>query len=250
MSKRKNKAFPATDNGFNTAFVALMNHLAIPDVGSSAPTTPTWQRLGIPATTVYDVLVAMLGNDTTPNTWLSVYPLQANKPTRSGILKTQKNTLKKNGLAIIRPLRMNLKGQNELTPGLLTEADRQFFYIPIPDPKTPANLHLAEQMPLLSMHAIKHLSHTIDAHNPDTPESAGLPYGVVFVWLKRYMGTTAPTDLSQFSHYTFSGSFRTISTFLATQAKQDVWYTACYIGTTGAMSAFSPFLHTTVSQSA
>jgi len=48
----------------------------------------------------------------------------------------------------------------------------------------------------------------------------------------------------------FSGKFRNISSFLATQAKSDVWYTACYISSTGEIGGFSPFLHSTVAQTA
>jgi hypothetical protein len=90
----------------------------------------------------------------------------------------------------------------------------------------------------------------LDAHDAATPDSPTLPEGVQFIWLLRYVGTTAPTDWTQFSHLMFSGKFRNISTFLATQAKQDVWYTAAYISTTGVLGQFSPFLHSNVAQTA
>ena len=252
MSKAKKKPenFPTKDDLFDAGVRALMAHLAIADPDSGS-TTVTWTRLGIPAT-VYNALVALFGTTTTSNTWLYVYPLEKNKATRTGTLTTQKRTLKKKMLAIIHSQRTILKATEKATPGTLTPTDAKVFFIPEPNPRTNSaeSFRIADAAPVLRMYTVKHLEHVIDAHNPETPDSKGLPDGVVFIWLLVYVGTTAPTAWTQFSHLKFCTKFRNVSNFLAAQAKSDVWYTACYIGESGEMSNFSPFLHSTIAQTA
>jgi hypothetical protein len=146
----------------------------------------------------------------------------------------------------------DIKTTEKATPGTLTPTDKTAFFIPDPNPRTNSiiSFRIADAAPVLSLHTVKHLEHVVDAHNPETPESKGLPDGVVFVWLLVYVGTAAPTAWTQFSHLKFCTKFRNVSNFLAAQAKSDVWYTACYIGESGEMSNFSPFLHSTIAQTA
>ncbi len=252
MSKAKTKPenFPTKDDLFDAGVRALMAHLGVADPDSGS-TTITWTRLNIPAT-VYNTLVALFGTTTTTNTWLYVYPLEKNKATRTGTLTTQKRTIKKKILTIIHSQRTILKATEKATPGTLTPTDKTAFFIPEPNPRTNSleTFRIAASVPLLSLSSVKHLEHFIDATDPSTPKSTALPDGVTFIWLLRYVGTTAPTDWTQFSHLRFSGKFRNISSFLATQAKSDVWYTACYISNTGEIGDFSPFLHATIAQTA
>lgn len=247
MSKRKNNGFPASDEAYNIAFRALMNHLEVPDLDSNQPTSPTWQRLGLDNITQYTPLTNNLGNATTPNTWLSVQPVQANKATRNATLRSEKNTLKKSGLHIIRPLRLTLKAQEKLTPGFLTSADKLCFHIPEPNPRTIINLHARSLVPSLSIALIQYLLHIVDAHNPQTHTSNSLPEGVIFVELLRYIGTVPPTDESQFTRILLNGKFRSISQFKEADQKQDAWYAARYIGTTGEIGELSPFVHAGIS---
>jgi len=248
--KKKSITFPTKDELFNAAIIALMNHLAVADPDSGS-TTITWTRLNIPSA-VYNALLALYGSTTTVNTWLYVYPLEKNKATRTDTLVTQKDTLKKKILAIIRSQRTILKATEKVTPSTLTPTDAKVFFIPEANPRTNSteSFRIADAAPLLSMHLVKHLEHVVDVHDPEAPKSTGLPEGVVFIWLMIYVGTVAPTAWTQFSHLKFCTKFRNISNFLAAQAKSDVWYTACYIGESGDMSNFSPFLHSTVAQTA
>ncbi|MHB8260026.1 MAG: hypothetical protein ACYDCN_06325 [Bacteroidia bacterium] len=256
MAKRKKSInFPIKDELFNVALIALMYHLGIIDPDAIVPTggTPliSWIRLNItPAK--YNALLALFGTATTPNTWLLVYPLEKNHSTRTGTLTTQKKALKKKILAIIHPERTILKATEKSTPGTLTPSDATLFFIPEANPRTNSAemFRIADAAPLLKMHLVKHLEHVVDANDPESPKSTALPAGVVFIWLLIYVGTVAPTDWSQFKHLKFCTKFRNISNFLAAQAKQDVWYTACFIGESGAMSNFSPFLHSTIAQTA
>lgn len=256
MAKRKKSInFPIKDELFNVALIALMYHLGIIDPDAIVPTggTPviSWIRLGI-TPTKYNALLALFGTSTTVNTWLFVYPLQKNKSTRTGTLTTQKDTIKKKILAIIHPERTILKATEKATPGTLTPNDAKLFFIPEPNPHTnsAASFRIADAAPVLRMHLVKHLEHVVDANDPETPKSTALPAGVVFIWLLVYIGTVAPTDWSQFKHLKFCTKFRNISNFLAAQATQHVWYTACFIGEGGEMSNFSPFLHSTIAQTA
>jgi hypothetical protein len=251
MAKRKKSInFPSSAGKFDIAFRALMIHLGLADP-SSGSTSISWTRLGISGAQ-YNALLAILGNAITANTWLFVRPLQENKATRNATLRGQEKALIKAALLIIRPLRTTLKAANKLTPGFLTAGDAQSFFIPEPNPHTNsvATFRITAPVPLLTMHSVKHLEHFIDARDAATPESNAMPEGVMFVWLKRYIGIAAPTDESQFTHLMFSGKFRNISTFLATHAKQDVWYTAAFICITGELGQFSPFLHSNVAQTA
>ncbi len=248
--KKKAETFPTKDELFDAGGKALLAHLAVADPDSGS-TTVTWTRLNIPAP-IYNMLVALFGTTTTSNTWLYVYPLEKNKATRTGTLTTQKKALKKKILAIIRSQRTILKATEKATPGTLTPTDKTAFFIPEPNPRTNSleSFRIADAAPLLSLHSVKHLEHVVDAHDPEAPKSAGLPEGVTFIWLLVYVGTTAPTAWTQFSHLKFCTKFRNVSNFLATQAKSDVWYTACYISESGDMSNFSPFLHSTIAQTA
>jgi hypothetical protein len=251
MTKRKKSiSFPSSAGKFDIAFRALMIHLGIADP-SSGSTTISWTRLGI-TSTVYNALLAILGNATTANTWLFVRPLQENKATRNATLRGQEKALIIAAMLLIRPLRLSLKSANKLTPGFLTAGDAQCFFIPEPNPRTSSveAFRIAAPVPLLTLHSVKHLEHMVDIRDAASPESNALPEGVVFIWLLRYVGTTAPTEWTQFTHLLFSGKFRNISTFLAAQAKQDVWYTAAYISVTGELGQFSPFLHSNVAQTA
>ena len=255
--KPKAETFPTKDELFNTGVIGLMAHLGVIDPEAVVPTggtaVVTYTRLGIPST-IYNALLALFGSATTPvlNTWLYVYPLEKNKATRTGTLSTQKKALKKKILTIIRLQRTILKTLDKATPGTLTSNDKTSFFIPVPNPRTNStnSFRVADAAPLLSMHQVKHLEHVVDAHDPEAPDSKGLPDNAVFIWLLVYVGTTAPTSWTQFSHLKFCTKFRNISNFLATQTKSDVWYTACFIGTSGEMSNFSPFLHSTIAQTA
>lgn len=246
MSKRKNKAFPATDELYDVAFRGLMNHLALPDPDSSQPTIDTWTRLGLDNNTQYTPLTTNLGTDTTPNSWLSVFPKQTNHATRTATLRLEKNTLKKNGLAIIRPLRTILKAKEKATPGFLTASDKLYFFIPDKNPKTTISLRDRSLVPELSIVDNKYLLHVVDALNPQTPNSNGLPEGVIFVELLRYIGTEAPTDESQFTRILLNGKFRSQSHFKTDHEKQVAWYAARYIGTTGEIGALSPYTHAVI----
>lgn len=247
MSKRKNNRFPASDEKYDIAFRGLLNHLQVPDLDSSQPTIPTWQRLGLDNITQYTPLTNNLGTDTTSNTWLHVYPLQASHSTRNATFRSEKNTLKKNGLHIIRPLRLALKAQEKLTPDFLTASDKEYFYIPEPNPRTIISLRDRGLVPALSISLIRYLLHIVDANNPDTPTSNGLPEGVIFVELLRYIGTVPPTDESQFTRILLNGKFRSQSHFQHADQKQEAWYAARYIGTTGEIGELSPFLSAVIS---
>ena len=249
MSKRsKSEQFPATDDKFNSAFPNLVNHLTNPDPTSSAPTVATYTRLGLNTTTQYNPLLAALGNATTSNTWLYVYPLVKQKATRTGTLVTTKNTLRKKALAIIRLLRKEMKILEETTPGTLTAADKQFLFIPDPNPRTSsaATLRSTNPVPELNIHTIKHLEHHLDSRDPSTAESRGLPEGIYFIWIKRYIGTTPPTDQSQFTHLLFSGKFNHVSSLPSANVNQTAWYTAAYISTIGEVGDWSPFVSATI----
>ena len=252
MTKRKKSLeFPSTDTKFDSAFTQLMAHLAIPDPNSSAPTQNTDLRLGLNATTQYNPLLAFFGTATTPNTWLYVYPLEKHKATRNGTLTSQKNTLKKAALAIIRPLRISLKAENKTTTGFLSDGDKQYFFIALPTPRTLSaeTLRSSNPVPVLSMHSVKHLEHFVDAHDSASSKSTALPEGIYFIWIKRYLGTVAPTTDSQFTHLLFSGKFRNLSNnFPTANLNQTAWYTAAYISTTGAVGDWSPFVSGTITQ--
>ncbi|MHB8260561.1 MAG: hypothetical protein ACYDCN_02735 [Bacteroidia bacterium] len=239
--KAKAINFPTANAKFNTAIIQLMGHLAVPDATSSAPTINTWIRLGIDATTVYNVLLALFCTTTTPNTWLFVHPLAANKATRTGTLTGQQKTIKKKMLALVHGQRLVEKNIEKVAPGTLTEMDKQCFFIPEANPRTSSanTLRLAHPIPVLSISHIAYLLHIIDFRDPAEPESKGLPQGCILLQIKRYIGTVAPTDPSQYSDLLFSGKFRNPSTFVPANAKQSAWYIGRYIGPTGTISEWS-----------
>ncbi|HEX7415527.1 MAG TPA: hypothetical protein VF411_15915 [Bacteroidia bacterium] len=246
--KKKSMSFPATDVKFDLAFKALMVHLGLADPDSGS-TTVTWTRLGLDATTVYNVLVALLGTSTTVNTWLYVYPLEKNKATHTTTLKDQKNALKKKILAIVRAQRIIVKDKDHATPGFLTATDKQCFFISAEaNPRTSsiATFRTAHPVPVLSIQLIKHLLHVVDGRDPETPKSTSLPAGMYFIQLKRFIGTVAPTDVRQYDDLVFSGKFRNSSHFTAANEKQTAWYIGRYISTTGDVGDWSAPITATI----
>jgi hypothetical protein len=244
-AKKKPLEFPDTDKAYNVAFKALMAHLAIPDPDSTTPLVNTWTRLNIDATTIYNPLVANLGTATTNNTWLHVFPLQENKITRNATTKLQKNTLKKDGLSIIRSERKILKEQDRLTPGFLTANDKLVWFIPEVNvaTNTAATLRTSFPIPVLSVFKRMHLQHIIDMHDSENPTSRALPDGIILIEIFRYIGTVAPTDPSQFTHLLFSTTFRNLTSYLVSQVKQDAWYTARFIGSQGEEGALAIWIN-------
>jgi hypothetical protein len=239
--KKKSLSFPESDDKFDAAWKQLMAHLGIPDPTSSSPAVVSWTRLGMDNVSEYTPLVNLLGTPTAVNSWEYVYPLEKAKGTHTDALKLQKNTIKADALVIIHAVRLILKEKNKTTKGFLTANDMTFWYIPNPNPITPSMdaVRTSHPIPALSIHETKSRQHTVDAHNPETPKSTGLPEGMQFIWLKRFIGATPPADPDQYQHVMFSGKFRNVSTFLATYQKQTVWYIACYISSTGETGEFS-----------
>jgi hypothetical protein len=244
----KSLAFPVKDALFDAAFKALMADLAVPDPQSSSPLVVTYTRLGVNTGTIYNPLVAMLGTPTTANSWEEAYTAEKVKGTTDETLTLQKNTIKKNALKLIRAERIILKELEKVNPGTLTAQDKKVWYIAEPNPITPVMdlMRTAHPVPNLSIHETKSLQHTLDAVNPESPKSKSLPAGIQFLWLKRFIGATAPTDPDLYSHVMFSGKFRCVSNFGMTYKRQPVWYIACYISTTGVVGNFCDPLNGTV----
>ena len=76
-----------------------------------------------------------------------------------------------------------------------------FWFIPKPDAITPSldALRTTHPRPMISIHEMKSMQHTVDAHDPESPKSIALPEGMQFIWLKRFIGATprpTPTCIS------------------------------------------------------
>ncbi len=238
----KSLAFPVKDALFDAAFKNLMANLAVPDTTSSTPAVDTYVRLGVNTTTIYNPLLALLGTPTTANSWEDVYTAEKAKGTTDETLTLQKNTIKKNALKLIRAERIILKELEKVNSGTLTAADKKAWYISEPNPLTPSldAVHTQQAVPSLMISGIKPLQHTIESVNPGSPKSKGMPKGMKFIEIARFIGTTAPTDPSQYTHLLFSGKWRNHSIFtVSTQQRQTAWYIARYIGTTGWEGAWS-----------
>ena len=243
-AKKTEKAleFPVKDALYDSAFHQLMANLAIGDSQSSAPGTLTYVRLGINVATIYTPLVNLLGTPTTANCWASVYPAEKASGTHTGPLTTQKKTIKKNALKLIRAERIILKELEKVSPGTLTALDKKVWYIGESNAITPSMDAVRTQhpMPALTIHE------TLDTVNPESPKSKGMPEGMQFIWIKRFIGAVAPTDPDLYGHVIFSGRFRNLSDFSATYRRQPVWYIAAYISTTGVVGKFCDPVNGTV----
>ena len=237
----KSLSFPVKDALFDSAFKALMANLAVPDPQSSSPAVDTYVRLGVNTTTIYNPLLALLGTPTTANSWEEAYAAEKAKATTNESLTLQKKTIKKNALKLIRAERIILKELEKVNPGTLTAQDKKVWYIAEPNPLTPSldAVHTQQAVPSLKISVIKPLQHTIDAINPGSPKSKSMPAGMKFIEIARFVGTTAPTDPSQYTHLAFSGKFRNVSNFVSTSLKQTAWYIARYISNTGSEGNWS-----------
>ncbi|MHB8259429.1 MAG: hypothetical protein ACYDCN_04560 [Bacteroidia bacterium] len=249
MAKRKKSiSFPSSAAKFNIAFRALMVHLAGYDLGSSNPTILSWTRLGIDGPTVYNILLAIYGNAGTPNTWLSVQPIQANHATRNPTSKSQLKGLMARALALIRPTRNSLKAKEKITPNFLSADDKKCFYIPDANARTSSAemLRISHPVPILSIFEIGHLEAIIDMHDPETPHSISFPEGIVFLELFWYKGNVPPTDDKQYEHLKFTTKWRNQVLFTTADIKLDCYLKARFLGEQGEEGALSPSIHFTI----
>jgi hypothetical protein len=248
MAKKKAPSFPVPDDLFSDAFQGLMAHLSVSDPESNDTVNPSWQRLGLDNVTVYTPLVKLLGSETTPNSWLYVFPLEKGKATFTPVLKVQKDDLKKKTLGIIRPERIILKELEKASPGFLTALDKKTWYIGEPNPLTSidASLRTLDPVPSLRINSISYCLHVVDACFAETPSSKMFPDGIILMELARYIGAEAPTDYSQYTHLLFSGRFRNLSKFGAADRKKEAWYIARYISPTGWESRWSEAVSATI----
>src|ERR1035437_7969700 len=164
------KGFPMGDVIFNVAFNQLMEDLGIMDPDSTAPAVVTWTRLGLDNPTQFAILLSFLVR------WNKVYPLQRSIATRNGTTKTERNTVKKGVLDIIKPERLLLKAKETQTPGFLSTKDKKVWYI---DAVTARTFKQAPAgAPLVVVESNEHLLHLLRVTNPATPGKTAKGDGV------------------------------------------------------------------------
>ena len=91
----------------------------------------------------------------------------------------------------------------------------------------------AQKIPVLTIKKITHEQHQLTVTNPDKPKSKGLPKGIKFAKVYRFVGTVAPTDVSQYQFVTNAKRGLATSSFADADLGKTAWYIARYESSTG-----------------
>ena len=101
--------------------------------------------------------------------------------------------------------------------------------------------------PVITVREITHLQQRLTVRNPEEPESRGLPEGMKFARVYRFIGTNEPTDLKQFEFIGNAKRGLLISNFELADLKNEAWYYARYESNTGVMGAASEIISAVIS---
>jgi len=135
-----------------------------------------------------------------------------------------------------------------MPPAIMT--DFEMFHIkkgtPLQDTTLTRSSDMGMKKPVLTVKKITHLQQQFTVNNPDKPKSKGLPKGIKFAKVYRYIGTTPPVNADV---YKFIGNAKRgliISTFEDADGGKTVWHIARYESNTGVLGQPSEAVSTVV----
>ena len=120
---------------------------------------------------------------------------------------------------------------DKVSPGFLTDGDKQYFYII--DPSAHTFGQAPKETPQITIEKITHLRHLLRIVDKEHPKSKALPDDAEKIEVRRFIGITAPTSEDQYSPYVNIGKFHVDSTFTVADANQVSWYIARFVSYRG-----------------
>ena len=89
------------------------------------------------------------------------------------------------------------------------------------------------QVPHLAVDSMQHLQHTLRITSLDNPTSRAKPAGIRVTRIYCFVGTAAPTDITQYHHLGNATRFLYNVNYTLADVGKTAWYIACYENTRG-----------------
>ncbi|MGB9562012.1 MAG: hypothetical protein ACPL6C_04275 [bacterium] len=201
---------PRTDAGFDifqANFIALVQ-----------PKLATW---GIPATE-FDALTAL------QTEWNSAWERAKNKDTRSRADVQAKREARKAYQSALRKFVRQWIAFNSK----VSDADREALGLKVKDVE-PTPMPVPDRAPDITVVEIKHLSHKLRLTDPANPHTQSKPKGVRAIQVFRYIGESAPEDISKYQYVGDATRFLFESKFTLKDVCNNAYYIARYVNTRG-----------------
>jgi len=201
---------PAKDESFD---VFQSNFIA-----SVQPKLITWS---IP-TTEFTALTTL------QTAWNTAWNKAKNKDTRSRAdVQAKKEARKAFQSALRKFVRQWLAFNSKVT-----DADREALGLKVKDIE-PTPMPVPDRAPDITIDAIKHLSHKLRLTDPANPHTQSKPKGVRAIQVFRFVGTSAPTDVSEYQFVGDATRFLFESKFTLADVGKTAYYLARYVNTRG-----------------
>jgi hypothetical protein len=157
---------------------------------------------------------------------------EASKQTRRG---ARKDTERK-----ARSLAQHIQRQESVTDAL-----RASLRLTVPDAE-PSPAPAPVSFPILTIDTSKRLQHGLKMRDNATPDSRALPAGVDRIEIHRYVGTTAPTDTSQFLMIDTATRNTYTAKYQSADAGKTAYFNLRYVGTNGDKGPWSETISATI----
>ena len=201
---------PQTDAGFD---IFQSNFIA-----SVQPKLITWS---IP-TTEFTPLTTL------QTAWNTAWNKAKNKDTRSRAdVQAKKEARKAFQSALRKFVRQWLAFNSKVA-----DADREALGLKVKDIE-PTPMPVPDRAPDITLDAIKHLSHKLRLTDPANPHTQSKPKGVRAIQVFRFIGTSAPSDISQYQYVGDATRFLFESKFTLADVGKTAYYLARYVNTRG-----------------
>lgn len=131
----------------------------------------------------------------------------------------------------IKAIRKAVKEALAFNP-VVTNENRQTLGITIPDTER-TRVAVPDRAPTVVIDKLAHLSHKLRITDPLNPGSKKKPAGVTRINVYRFVGTTAPASVGQYTLMGSSTKFLFTSSFVQEDMTKTAWYIGQYENTRG-----------------
>lgn len=160
--------------------------------------------------------------------WGTKYAAGRDEADPTSAQRQAKNDSRRSYTALIREL-VNRRIRNNPA---VTNDDKTSLRLTVPD-TTRTRVAVPSVGPNAKIAKIEHLVHTIRITNPETPTSQAKPEGVTRTNVYRFIGPTAPVNISQYQLIGSATKALYRSTFTEDDAGKKAWYIVQYENTRG-----------------
>jgi len=173
--------------------------------------------------------------------WNTAWDKAKNKDTRSRADVAAKKAARKAYQSALRKFVRQWLAFNSK----VSDADREALGLKVKDVE-PTPMPVPDRAPDITIDAIKHLSHKLRLTDPANPHTQSKPKGVKSIQVFRFIGSAAPSDVSQYQYVGDATRFLFESKFVLADVGKSVWYIARYINTRGIPGPWSNSVTATI----